>query len=307
MKNILITGGAGFIGIHLINELRNNYNIYVIDLPKKINKNLINLKGCKLIKKDISDRYSFKVLEKIKFEKVYHLAAKTSTSVGEQNPEDCFRTNITGTKYLYDWCKINRPKEIIFASSMAVYGKNAKNIKEESVCNPISFYGISKFAGERILSKLTDFKLKVRIVRLFNVYGEGQDFDNLLQGMLSIYVAQIIKTKKVYVTGGLQRARDFIHVKDVIKALNLKIKFTNNLEILNIGSGKPTTVQKLLSLIFKITNTKKKIYLRNSHLGDTQISFADNKKIKSYGWKNRVQLKKGLLEVIKDFNNKQKK
>ena len=89
---------------------------------------------------------------------------------------------------------------------MAVYGPNSKNIKESDNCEPISFYGMSKLIGEKIILKLLDKKINIKIFRLFNVYGPGQNFDNLVQGMLSIYLAQILKTKKVYVTGSLSRA-----------------------------------------------------------------------------------------------------
>jgi UDP-glucose 4-epimerase len=303
MKNVLITGGAGFIGINLINKLKSKSNIYIIDLPKKINKNLNFLKDCKLIKKDITDKKTFEKLPKIKFDRVYHLAAKTSIRMGEENPDDCFKTNINGTKNLYEWCKIYKPKMLIFSSSMAVYGPISKNIREDDSCDPISFYGMSKLIGERILLKLINHNIKVRIFRLFNVYGPGQNFDNLVQGMLSIYLAQILKTKKVYVTGSLSRARDFIFIGDVINALiSTKKKLDNN--IFNIGSGKPTTVKSIINLLFNITKIKKKIFIQKGHSGDTNVSYANILKIKKSGWRCETSISSGIDKTIKNFYTK---
>ncbi len=300
MKNILITGGAGFIGINLINKLKSKNNIYIVDLPKKINKNLKFLKNCKLIKKDISDKKTFEKFPKVKFDRVYHLAAKTSIRMGEENPDDCFKTNINGTKNLYEWCKIYKPKKLIFSSSMAVYGPSSKNIREDDNCEPISFYGMSKLIGERILLKLIDYKIKVIIFRLFNVYGPGQNFDNMIQGMLSIYLAQILKNKKVYVTGSLNRARDFIFIDDVINALiSTKKKLDNN--IFNIGSGKPTTVKNIINLLFNITNIKKKIFIQKGHSGDTNISYANTSKIKKIGWRCETSISSGIDKTIRNF------
>ena len=303
MKNILITGGAGFIGTNLVNKLKNKNQIYVVDLPKKIKKNLKKLKGCKLIKKDIKFKNTFNKLPKIKFDKVYHLAAKTSTKMGEENPEECFKTNIEGTKNLYDWCKKNKPKSVIFTSSMAVYGPNSKNIKESDNCEPISFYGMSKLIGEKIILKLLERKINIKIFRLFNVYGPGQNFDNLVQGMLSIYLAQILKTKKVYVTGSLSRARDFIFIDDVVKALISDKKKLNN-NVFNLGSGKPTKVIDLLNLLFQITKLKKRITVTKGHSGDTNISYANMNKLKKNGWKCHTSLLKGINKTIKNFYSK---
>lgn len=303
MKNILITGGAGFIGINLINKLKLKNNIYVIDLPRKINKNLRYLKNCKLIKKDITDKKTFEKLPKIKFDSVYHLAAKTSIRMGEENPDDCFKTNINGTKNLYEWCKINKPKILIFSSSMAVYGPNSKNIREDDNCNPISFYGMSKLIGEKILLKLISYNIRVRIFRLFNVYGPGQNFDNMVQGMLSIYLAQILKTKKVFVTGSLSRARDFIFIDDVINAFISSKKKLDN-EIFNIGSGKPTTVKSIINLLFNVTKIKKKVSIQKGHSGDTNISYANILKIKKSGWRCQTPINSGIEKTIKNFYSK---
>ena len=111
---------------------------------------------------------------------------------------------------------------------MSVYGENAENVKETDDCKPVSFYGISKLAGEKILLKLKAYKIKIFIFRLFNVYGPGQNYKNLLQGMLSIYLAQAYKTKKVKVTGSLKRFRDFVFIDDVVNILTKNLKYYNN-------------------------------------------------------------------------------
>ena len=144
MKKILVTGGAGFIGLNLIKHLYKKKNkIYVIDLPKKIRKYKKELNGCVLIPGNIENKNLFKKIDK-KIDTIYHLAAKCSTEVSEKKPLGCIKTNVLGTTNLFEWSIKNRPKKIIYTSSMAIYGKITSNAKENYNCKPISIYGISK-------------------------------------------------------------------------------------------------------------------------------------------------------------------
>ena len=122
---------------------------------------------------------------------------------------------------------------------MSIYGENSINASEKSATDPISFYGISKLAGEKILLKLDKKKTKLVILRLYNVYGPGQDFNNFKQGMLSIYLSQIYKFKKVNITGSVKRFRDFIYIDDVIEILGKFVTSKVKSHIIyNMGTGK---------------------------------------------------------------------
>ena len=234
---------------------------------------------------------------------MYYIASKTSSSVSELKPRECFETNLIGTINFYEWCKKYVPKKIIFTSSMSIYGENSINASEKSATDPISFYGISKLAGEKILLKLDKKKTKLVILRLYNVYGPGQDFNNFKQGMLSIYLSQIYKFKKVNITGSVKRFRDFIYIDDVIEILGKFITSKVKSHIIyNIGTGKKTYVKDLLRVIFNYFNYKYKVIQKGSHSGDTWGSTANISKIKiKMGWKPKFDIKSGLDLTIKDL------
>ena len=303
MKKILIIGGCGFIGFNLAKKLMLKNSLVILD--NKINKDTINFckkNKIKLLKGDICNKNSFEKI-KYKFDVVYYVASKTSSSVSELKPKECFQTNLIGTINFYEWCKKYIPRKIIFTSSMSVYGEHSINSSENSTTDPVSFYGISKLAGEKILLKLDRKKTKLIILRLYNVYGPGQDFNNFKQGMLSIYLSQIYKFKKVNITGSVKRFRDFIFIDDVTEILEKFI--TSKLKshiIYNIGTGKKTYVKDLLRKIFKYFNYKYKVTQIGSHSGDTWGSTANIRKIKlNMGWKPKFSIKNGLDLTIKDL------
>ena len=302
-KKILITGGAGFIGFNLYKKLYKNNIVYILDFKKEIQKKNF-YKNCRFIYGDISQKKIFvKILKKrIIFDYIYHFAAETSTYLCENNPNKCFKSNVIGTWNLYNYCQILKPKYLIFSSSMAVYGKNAIGPKETDKCKPISNYGTSKLICEKILFQLVELKINVKIFRIFNAYGIYQNYNNKFQGMLSIYLAQIIWSSKVYVTGSLKRARDFIYIEDILRAIvNKKIINSKKYHIFNLGSGKKTYVFFLINKLFKLTNKRKVIFKMKSHKGDCFVSYANNNLLKKFGWKNKISLTKGIKKVIKDI------
>ena len=303
MKKYLITGGAGFIGSHLIKKLKKRKSkIFILDLKSKIFKNKKKLEGCTLISGNISNRKIFKKINS-KIDVVFHLAAKTSTAESQKKPLECIKTNINGTRNLCEWALKNKPKKIIFTSSMAVYGKISKNVNERKKLKPISVYGNTKKIGEETLLKIKNKGIQIIILRLFNVYGPQQDFLNLKQGMLSIYLYQIFKKQIVKVTGSLNRSRDLIFIDDVINALTLRFPKNDNI-IANVGTGKPTKVIELIKKIFiqlKINFKLDKIIKLREHRGDTFSSYANNNLLKSFSWTPKVSLQDGLKYTIKDL------
>lgn len=299
--NILITGGAGFIGKKLVSKLSKKHSVLVIDLPSKIKKNRKFLKNCKIISGDVTDKKIFDNIN-CNIDVIYHLAALCSTEMSEKHPKKCFKTNVFGTQNIINWSLKKKIKQIIFTSSMAVYGKNAPNVKENLKLRPLSIYGKSKFKAEKILLKQKN-KVQINIFRLFNVYGPGQDLNNEYQGMFSIYLKQILDTKNVKIKGDLNRVRDFVYIDDVIKAI------TSNYQkslVLNVGTGKPIKVIEVVKIIFKTLKIKfnnNNIHLLNKHSGDTMISYANIKKICKLGWKPKYSFTRGAEQTIKMLSN----
>ena len=164
-----------------------------------------------------------------------------------------------------------------------------------------SYFGISKLVGEKILFKLQSKHTKVIILRLFNVYGPGQNMENMKQGMFSIYLSQILKHKKVFIKGSLKRFRDFIFINDVVSALTLNFKKSG---IYNVGFGKPYKVIDVLKILFKLTNnnfSRKKIKFLTKHSGDPWGNFANISKIKKAGWTPKFNLISGAKETLKSI------
>ncbi len=207
-----------------------------------------------------------------------------------------------GTLNLFEFCKKTKPRNIIFSSSMAIYGKNSNNIPEKNIPQPISYYGLSKLNGEKILLNLSKFGINVKVFRIFNAYGVYQDYNNPFQGMLSIYLSQIYRNSSVKVTGSLSRSRDFIYVDDIVNAFTkLSVLNFKNSNIFNLGSGKEIKVSSLLKILFKVTNKKYKVFIAAKHSGDTVKSYANISLIKKIGWKTEISLKEGIKRVIKDL------
>ncbi len=299
-KKFLLIGGAGFIGRNLIKKINlKKTEVHILDLTEKINHFFKNNKKFKVYKGDISDSQTFEKIN-VKFDKVFFLAAETSTFLCEKNPLKCIRTNILGITNFSKWCINFKPKEIIFSSSMAVYGVTAANVKETNKPKPISNYGISKLIGEKIILQLRELKIKIKIFRLFNVYGPGQDYKNLDQGMLSIYLIQAVTKKKILIKGSLNRYRDFIFVDDVCEVMLSNFKVEKN-PIYNLGFGKKIIVRYLIKLIFKNLNLNYIVRNIGSHSGDTYGSYANIDKIKKKGFKFKHNLDDGLLKTIKSL------
>lgn len=240
MPRILITGGSGFIGQHLIKKLItvSENEIINVDLkpaPFESPQRVINVQA------DIRKATSFCDLGKV--DEVYHLAAQTSSILSEKDPKEDITTNILGTLNVCEYA-LRSDSLITLASSMAVYGNGVVNV--ETPPAPKSTYGITKLAAEHLVRKFFSTSDSYRISRLFNVYGPGQDLKNLNQGMLSIFSAMAITENAITVKGSKTRTRDFIHVNDVV---NHWVSGQYFAKITNVGTGKSTSVDELVTMI----------------------------------------------------------
>ena len=304
MKNILISGGNGFIGSYLVKRLESKYKITVIDNNSSIGGIIYVSPNVRFIKGDIRDKNIYKKLSKIKFDTVYHLAAQSAGESSYDNPEYDILTNSYGTYLLTKFCVNNNVRKIIYTSTVAVYGNQSGLIRETSSIEPDSIYGASKFTGELFLKQLTkNSKTKYTIFRVFNVYGPGENLNYLKKGMVSIYLSYVWKRKPIIVKGSINRYRDLTYISDTIDALTMTLnnKKTDN-QVYNLSSGKKTEVRILLQSIIDIFQLPKNypIQIKDSTPGDSFGYHASNIKIrKDLGWKSTIDLNTGLNQYKK--------
>lgn len=301
MGRYLITGGCGFIGTALAKRLKSiGSDVVLIDLDDKIKD--FHKDNFICFSLDIRDYKNFAKLSDLKFDCIFHLAAQTSGRISEENPDLDIDTNIKGTLNLLKYMTNTNNKKIIFTSSMAVYGNDENPIDENKPVNPLSNYAVSKIAGESYLKMYKQYGITYTIFRLFNVYGRGQDLSNMKQGMVSIYIAQAVKSNVIDVTGSIDRYRDFVHIDDVINALVMPLnnkKMSEN--IYNVGTGVKTTVKELINIIQSIKGSTLKINCIESHQGDQFGTFANIQKLRTLGWKPCIQLNDDNGGGIKDM------
>ena len=306
---ILITGGAGFIGAHLVRKLINDgHKTLIVDSLKTIGGIIYIHPKSKFIKGDILDK---KILNKIKIWRpdiIYHLAAQSGGESAYDNPRNDYLSNGFGT---FELCKIAKEinvKKFIYTSSVAVYGSvTHKKINEKTRINPNSIYGISKFAGELFVNQiLGGTKTQTVIFRLFNSYGPGEDLNFLKKGMVSIYCSFIWRKKPMIVKGSLKRIRNFQYIDDVVNILYLTIKnkkLKKN-ELFNLSNGKSVTVKKLIKTILEVNKIKNyKIVQSKNTQGDSFGYSASNNylKLKFNNYKF-ISLKKGMILFFEWIN-----
>ena len=255
-------------------------------------------KNITFFKFDLSNYQNYKKLPKCKY--ILHLAGQSSGDISFDNPVADLKKNTQSTLNLIKFGIKSKTKKIIYASSMSVYGDLNKNKYDENLePKAKSCYGVSKLASENYL-KIFSKKINYINFRMFNVYGPGQDLNNLRQGMLSIYLAQALKNKKIIVKGSLNRIRDFIYIDDVVK---IWVKSLNNNiynQTINLSSGEPTSVKKLLNEI-KILLPGTKIIKASSTRGDQFRAVGNPKKLNKIFKHKFTSLRTGLSKFLKSI------
>ncbi len=309
MYNILVTGGAGFIGSHLVEELLNYYpesKILILDnLSSGKEENIPKSFQLELIKGDITD-YEFidNIFYGNDFDFIFHLAAIPSVVISMSNPLMTYKVNAEATIYLLEKAKKQRSlKRFVFASSAAVYGHPLSlPCKEEDKVFPISPYGVDKYVSEVFLNcYFTNYKLPITVFLFFNVFGPRQRPDSPYSGVISLFVKAFqsdMPEITIYEDG--TQTRDFIYVKDVTKVLVSSLSVESCVgKTLNLCTGKETSILKLVSILEDITNKKAKISFSNVRAGDIKRSVGDNFQLLSIGLvKEFTDIAEGLKKLL---------
>ncbi|MHA7646525.1 NAD-dependent epimerase/dehydratase family protein [Nitrosopumilus sp. S4] len=275
---ILITGGAGFIGRHLIDFLKKNHTVLVYDNLSNSDK-LPDGKNVKFLRGDVLD---FEKLAEFSngTDAVIHLAAISNVVQSISQPDITRRVNVDGTANVLQCCAKNKIKKIIFASSAAVYGDYKDIITEETKTNPLSPYGKSKLEAEKMIVDFSkENKIEHIIFRMFNVYGKGQNKD--YAGVVDKFLKNISEDKPISIYGNGEQTRDFVSISDVVDAFDLAIK-SDRSDTYNIASGKSISINELAKNIFDVLGKKVEIKYFDKQIEDIQNSIADVSLAKKY-------------------------
>jgi UDP-glucose 4-epimerase len=307
LKNelVLVTGGAGFIGSHLVEELvAKGYNVRVLDVLSRGNleyiQPLIDKRKVEFIDGDI--RYNDVVDKSMKdVDYVFHEAA-TNINRSQAYPEESFDVNFRGSYIVFKSALDHNVKKVMFASSASVYGQpKTLPISENHDLNPITPYCVSKLASEHLLKFFARSGLKFITFRYFNVYGLRQHTDAYYTSVIILFLKSLLNDKPPLVMGNGEQSMDFVNVKDVVRANIMGMESDVENEILNIGSGKSTTIRNLAYMLTDIMGKDVKPRFKPRDVIVTERR-ADIRKAKDLlGFEPEIGLQEGMREVAEDI------
>ena len=313
IKNILITGGAGYIGSHISEILvKNKKKIYIVDNLSTGYRSLINKKA-KFFKLNINnDKTVKKIIQENKIDSIIHLAANLIISEGEKYPKKYYRNNVSGTQNLLKACSNSTIKNFIFSSTAAIYKDGQFKVSENSIIKPKSVYGKTKVKCEKIIQSFCEKNnINYGILRYFNIAGSSPSgkigLINKSDHLFKNFSREIMKKRPVlkiygndYKTKDGSCIRDFIHVSDIaeihFKVLE-KIDKINKSKILNCGYNKGTSVLEVAKEFKKQTSKKVKILVTKRRKADLVKIIASNKKLMQFiQWKPKFN---NLGKIVK--------
>ncbi|KGL37381.1 MULTISPECIES: GDP-mannose 4,6-dehydratase [Listeria] len=317
MRNtILVTGGAGFIGSHLVETLakKETSTIVVFDnLSTGCLENIPNQSNVQFIQGNVHHEADIAHLfRSFSFDYIYHLAAVASVAESVQQPLATHQVNMDATIYLLEAARAQEKtvRKFIFASSAAVYGAEPTLPKtENSVIDPITPYGIDKYASEKYVTSYGHlYGLNVAVARFFNVYGPRQNPASPYSGVLSILteVAQQVKQGKTglfQVFGDGEQVRDFVFVEDIVQGLILlSTKAESQANAFNIGSGEKHSLRDIIAAYETLLDMVIPVAYREARAGDIKYSYASIEKITKLGYRPKFSIMQGLEKYMAWMN-----
>ena len=308
MSDVLVTGGAGFIGSHLCDALlaRGERVTALDDLSTGDAANLPA--EVELVRADVADAEAVaQVFAGGAFDAIFHVAGQASIATSFSDPGRDLRVNVTGTLNVLEGCLAAGVPRLVHASSMTVYGEpDAVPTPESASCRPVSYYGVTKYAAERyvhVTGARDDAELAVTSLRMFNVYGERQSLSNPYQGVLAIFIGNVLRGEPITIHSDGRQTRDFVYVEDAVDAW-LRVLDTPGTDgaVYNVGSGRETSIRELAEAVLRGCGESPEswdIRTGAAQAGDQRRAAADVSALeRATGWRPTTSLEEGLKRTI---------
>lgn len=302
---ILVTGGAGFIGSHIVEFFQGKADIVVLDNFRSGFKNNLDGLQCRLIEGSITDPAA--VREAVQgVDYIFHLAAMISVPESMTKPRECVDINTQGTLIVLEEAARAGVKKLCLSSSAAVYGDNPILPKTEDMLpEPKSPYAVTKLDGEYYCRMFHDEGwLKTACMRYFNVFGPRQDPKSQYAAAVPIFIDKAVRNDPITIFGDGLQTRDFVFVKDVVAANVFLASRADLTGVYNVACGGTITIKELAEKIVALTGSRSEIRFGPERAGDIKHSKADVGKIESVGFTPMTRFEDGLRRTIEFFKSK---
>lgn len=306
---VLITGGAGFIGLHLARRLlADGHEVIAADNESNGDLALVP-QGAKAIRADVTKPEELEPIFSGGLDAVCHIAGQVSIIKAFSDPVGDLRTNTEGTVQTLKLCVKHKVPRLLYASSMTLYGDcKVVPTPEGEPCVPDSYYGITKYAAERYVHSTAarpdlGFDFSVTSLRMFSVYGPGQSYNNPYQGVLGIFSGNVLRGEPITIFGDGEQTRDFVFVGDIVDGWSraLTSKAAKG-QIINLGGGRETSINDLAHAVtgaFGFAKGKYDIRHAPGRPGEQRSVQADVSKAKQLlGWEPKTSFEQGLEQTV---------
>ena len=303
---VLVTGGAGFIGSHLVRQLiANGDEVYVLDNLSTGSLSHLPRAGFTFWKQDIRDNNIIQQIIFAQFDAIVHLTAQTMVDASIKDPEFDATENILGTIHVLEAARKSNVRRVIFASTAAAYGDVAEDvlpIRENEKLKPMSFYGLSKVTVEKYLALYNKmYDLNYVICRFANVYGERQG-DSGEGGVISIFAKRIANGQDITIFGDGEQTRDFVYAGDIAAGICKALVTAKMNTVYNLSTKTETSLNELVDILGRVAGCKLPIAHGPVREGDIYRSMLSNEKaVNNLMWKPAVGLLKGLQRTYDYF------
>lgn len=306
---ILVTGGAGFIGSHIVDLLiQQGHKVTVVDNESSGKREQVHPQAT-YVRGDVRDEALLESVFAQGFDAVLHIAGQASIRLSFNDPANDLTVNTQGTINVIQQCIRQRVPRLIFASSMTVYGDTVQVPTPESAAvNPLSNYAVTKYAAERYVHiaagrRDLDFDFNVTSMRMFNVYGERQSLTNAYQGVFAIFIGRVLRGEPILIHADGEQSRDFVHVSDIARAWVSAIDNPASFgKVINLGTGQATSVNQLCDLVltaFGHTRDSYPVEYHPAQPGDMRTSAANIEQAQTLlNWQPAVNVDEGMPATI---------